>query len=49
MNELLAAKIQLYKLLLSSTSNKDPEDIADSDIELMYVLAKDPEVQSVFS
>lgn len=43
MNELTKAKIELYSKLLS-IANVD--DLSDSDVDLMYLLSKDKDVQN---
>lgn len=42
--EILEAKIKLYQLLIKIDENS----ITDSEIDLMFILAKDEQIQSLF-
>ncbi len=43
MNPLLIAKINLYRLLI----NLDPADMSDSEVNVMYELSKDRDIQEI--
>lgn len=42
MDEILKSKINLYKLLLK----KPPDDLSSTEVDLIYHLAKDEEIQN---
>lgn len=45
MDEITKAKIELYSKLLSKVKSESEDDISDSDVDIMYLLSKDKEVQ----
>lgn len=46
MTRLAELKTELYSLLLSTTKDKSEDEISDSDVNIMYELAGDLDVQN---
>lgn len=49
MTELLELKVKLYQALIRETRGKTEDEASDADVNIMYELSRDPDIQRLLS